>query len=178
VQHIVQRRRVEVVARCHGERPQHVRLDRRRVPVRQAPGGMGQHIRIRIQERDLCVVRQPRLPQEVASTGPDIQMPVAHTLPVLLHEARGRAPPHNVAIEPEDQGIIDPQERSAVHLLARLGRVRGIHYPSGSGVRANLATYASRISATRRLNASVLPNLSGDRRPEARDEPHGESYEP
>ena len=73
---------------------------------------MGQHIRIRIQERNLRVKWQPRLLQEVPSTGPDVQMPLAHTLPVLLHESRGRAPPHNVAVEPKDQGIIDPQERT------------------------------------------------------------------
>jgi hypothetical protein len=80
--------------------------------MREAADGMGQHIRIRIQERDLRVVRQPRVLEEVASTRPDVQMPSAYTLAVLLHESRGWAPPHNVAVEPKDQGIIDPQERT------------------------------------------------------------------
>ena len=79
---------------------------------------MGQHVRIRIQQRDLCVVWQSRMLEEVAGTRPDVQVALAHMLPVLLHESRAGAPPDNVAIQPEDHGVIDPQERTTIDLLA------------------------------------------------------------
>src|SRR5690348_9142105 len=107
---------------------------------------MREHIRIWIQERDPGVVRQPRMLQEVTSTRPDVEMPVAHMSPVVLHHSRGRAPPHDVAVEAEDHRIVDPQERAAVYFLAGVSRVRWLH--------ESLATCALKNSATSRLKAS------------------------
>src|SRR5690348_11815902 len=123
--------------------------------MRQAPGGRRQHIWIRIQQRDLCVVWRPRMLQEVAGTGPDVQVAAAQMLPVLLHESRRGASPHKVAVEAEDHGIVDPQERAAVYFLAGVRRVRWVHCPSARAFTA----CASRNSETSRLNASGVSRL-------------------
>ena len=133
VQHVIQRRGVERLARWHGQRLQHVRLERPGVQVGQAPGGMGQHIPIRVQQRDLRVACQPGVLEEVPGTRADIEVPVPDVPRVVLHQPRGGAPPHDVAIETEDQRVVDPQERAAVQLLPRVGRVRRVHDPFAGG---------------------------------------------
>src|SRR5215813_13670309 len=80
----------------------------------------------------------------------------------------------NVAIEPEDQGIMDSQERTAVHLLARVRPVRGIHWRLAGGVHDTLVRCTSRNSATWWLTLLELQGLSGDRHPQRHGEQHWE----
>ena len=65
---------------------------------------MIEDVHVGVEESDTAAVRHAGSFQEVASTGTDAEVPVAEVSPVPVHEASGRAPPHDWREEAKDQG--------------------------------------------------------------------------
>ena len=70
-----------------GKRLADIGFDRRDLEMLQAPGGMVQDMRIRVEEGDRAVFRKSGPFQEVARARADVQVPVADVAPVRLHES-------------------------------------------------------------------------------------------
>ena len=87
-----------------------VGFDRPDIEELQAPRGMIQDMRIRVEERDRAVLRKACPFQEIARARADIQVPVADVSPLRLHQSDGRAAPYDSGEEAEDDGVVDLEE--------------------------------------------------------------------
>jgi hypothetical protein len=107
-----------------------VGLDGRDVQALQAPGGVIENVRIRVEQGDGTALRQAGAFQEVASPRSHVKVPGADVSLVSFHQNGRRAPPHDPGEKAEDHGIVDLEEERGVLALARVGGIVTLHRSS------------------------------------------------
>jgi hypothetical protein len=96
------------------ERLEDVGLDRGEVELREAGVAVGENVRVRVKDGHLAPGREPGAEDERAGSWPHVEVPRSDVASVVVDDAVSRDSPHETGDRPEDNRVVQPEEKGGV----------------------------------------------------------------
>ena len=119
--------------------------------VSEAARDVPEHVRIRVEDRDVAAVGEPRMVEQVAGAGTDVEVAIRDLGPVQVDQRIPRESPKEPGEDADDDRVVELEQQRAVVGLPSISRIGSIHrQPSAIKAVPSVGRMPSRVAGWQR----------------------------